>query len=127
MLKINTFATLAALTVAALTVSGPAGAADKAAPRAPPPPAQVVPQARINTAVVPTDHCIESWSDAAPIVRSEALVAVRDVHEQVRQRRIGDLVKATLCQEGGRYVYRLVVRETSGRITPLTVDARKPF
>ena len=73
------------------------------------------------------DRCFADWSDAGPVVRREGLVAVKDVHELARQRRIGDLVRITLCEEHGRYVYRLVVREASGRIVALTTDARKPF
>jgi uncharacterized membrane protein YkoI len=73
------------------------------------------------------DRCYADWSDAGPIVRQEALVAVKDVHELARKRQIGDLVKVTLCEEKGRFVYRLVVREPTGRIIALTTDARKPF
>ena len=85
------------------------------------------PMAHIARITIAADHCFADWSDAGPVVRREALVAVRIVHELARQQKIGDLVKVTLCEENGRYVYRLVVREPTGRIVALTTDARKPF
>jgi uncharacterized membrane protein YkoI len=73
-------------------------------------------------------RCFADWSDAAPIVGREALVPIKTVHEQARLRRIGDLVRVTLCEEdAGRFVYRLVLREPEGRVVNMTVDARQPF
>ena len=89
-----------------------------------PKPSAVASVAHTTTAA---DRCYADWSDAGPIVRQQALVAVKDIHEIARKRQIGDLVKVTLCEENGRYVYRLVVREPTGRIVALTIDARKPF
>jgi uncharacterized membrane protein YkoI len=71
--------------------------------------------------------CFEDWSDAAPVVLEEHLLSTREVHEQARHRLPGDLVRITLCQEGERYVYRLLMRDTNGRLSRLTVDARHPF
>ena len=85
------------------------------------------PVAHIARMTIAADHCFADWSDAGPIVRREALVAVKVVHELARQHKIGDLVKVTLCEENGRFVYRLVVREPTGRIVALTTDARRPF
>ena len=78
-------------------------------------------------AAVPGDHCYAGWSEAVPVVQREALTAVRDLHAQARQRKVGDVVRITLCAERGRFVYRLLVREPLGRVVPLTVDARRPF
>jgi hypothetical protein len=82
-----------------------------------------------HTAVasVPADSCFAAWSDAAPVVHREALTAVRELHVQARQRKLGDVVRVTLCTEQGRFVYRLIVREPQGRVVPMTVDARQPF
>ena len=39
----------------------------------------------------------------------------------------GDIVKTTLCEENGGFVYRLLIREPAGRLVNRTVDARLPF
>ena len=78
-------------------------------------------------AVPAPDQCFSGWSDAVPIVQREALTPVRELHIQVRQRNLGELVRITLCSDQGRYVYRLLVREPIGRFVPMTVDARHPF
>jgi hypothetical protein len=87
----------------------------------------VSPVFRANNFIPATDRCYADWSDAAPVVRAEGLIAVKDIHELARRHRIGDLVKVTLCEEKGRFVYRIVVREAGGRIVALSTDARKPF
>lgn len=73
------------------------------------------------------EPCIGDWSEAAPIVARENLTSARDVHEIARAHLAGDLVRITLCREGSRFVYRLVVRDERGRISSRTVDARNPF
>jgi hypothetical protein len=78
-------------------------------------------------ASTPADNCFAAWSDAAPVVHREALTAVRDLHAQARQRKLGDVVRVTLCTEQGRFVYRLILREPQGRVVLMTVDARQPF
>lgn len=75
----------------------------------------------------PPDRCFADWSEAAEIVRAKALVTAKDVHERARIGQIGDVVRMTLCEEGGRYVYRLVIREAKGQVIKLTVDAKTPF
>jgi uncharacterized membrane protein YkoI len=73
-------------------------------------------------------RCYADWSQAAPIVRRESLVATAELHQHARTRKLGDLVRITLCEEGGRYVYRLVVLEPTNRtLTQHVVDARQPF
>jgi hypothetical protein len=73
------------------------------------------------------DRCYADWSDAAPVVRREALVPTMDLLQQARARKMGDLVRITLCEQQGRFVYRLVVLQAKGQFTNLTVDARRPF
>ena len=75
----------------------------------------------------PAERCYADWSEAAEIVRSKALVTAKDVRERARIGQIGDVVRMTLCEDKGRYVYRLVVREAKGQVIKLTVDAKAPF
>ena len=39
----------------------------------------------------------------------------------------GSIVKTTLCEENGAFVYRILVRDARRQLTNRTVDARAPF
>jgi hypothetical protein len=39
----------------------------------------------------------------------------------------GKVVRVTLCQDGERYIYRILVREPKGRIRNRNVEARGPL
>ena len=71
--------------------------------------------------------CFADWSVAAPIVRREKLLSVEQLNELARSRIAGDLLRTTLCEDGGRFVYRLLVRDAKGVIQSMVVDARRPF
>ena len=71
--------------------------------------------------------CIEDWSTAVPVVKSEGLASVEAVTALARKRLKGDLVKVTLCILGQTYVYRLLMRGRDGRHTRVIVDAKRPF
>ena len=73
------------------------------------------------------DRCYDDWSTAAPIVRREALMPTRDVGDMARTRKLGDIVRITLCERRGQFVYRLVLLEEKGRLVEQIVDARRPF
>jgi uncharacterized membrane protein YkoI len=73
------------------------------------------------------EFCIEDWSTAAPVVKSEGLASVEAVTALARKRLEGDLVKVTLCMQGQTYVYRLLIRGGDGRHSRVIVDAKRPF
>lgn len=83
--------------------------------------------AALPAAASGADRCYADWSQAAEIVRTESLVTAKDVHERARAGQIGDVVRMTLCEEKGRFVYRLVIREAKGQVVKRTVDAKSPF
>ena len=64
---------------------------------------------------------------AAPVVKEERLATVEAVVGLAKGQIDGDVVKVTLCQQGQRWVYRLLVRGPSGRHSPHFVDAKEPF
>jgi uncharacterized membrane protein YkoI len=75
-----------------------------------------------------SEQCWTDWSTAAPIVRREALVSTTDLHALARANNLGEVVRITLCETGGRFVYRLIVIEPARRaVTNVVVDARQPF
>jgi len=71
--------------------------------------------------------CFPDWSIAAPIVHREKLATVETLSAITAIEIPGSIVKTTLCEEDGAFVYRLVVREADGKLTSHTVDARSPF
>lgn len=79
----------------------------------------------IFAAVAEQGKCYE-WTEAAPIVAREKLASAKDVHEQARKRLPGQLIRITLCEDKGQFIYKLVLQEGS-RVRHLTVDARAPF
>jgi hypothetical protein len=72
-------------------------------------------------------RCYDDWSDAAPIVLRENLIPTRDLQFWVRKRLKGKVIRVTLCQDGERYVYRVLVREPKGRIRNRMIEARGPL
>jgi hypothetical protein len=71
--------------------------------------------------------CYADWSVAAPIVHKEGLATVETLSRLAQSRISGDIVKTTPCEEKGSFVYRLVIRDSQGRLKNRTVDARAPF
>ena len=70
-------------------------------------------------------RCWADWSDAAPVVQKEALRPAKEIAASIRARG-KDVVRMTLCEEQGRYIYRVVV-VSGGKVENLTVDAGKSF
>ena len=71
--------------------------------------------------------CYADWSEAAPIVLKEKLTTVEALAVLAKARIPGAIVKTTLCEESEGFVYRLLIRDSNGRLTNRTVDARSPF
>ncbi len=72
-------------------------------------------------------NCIVDWSDAASIVHQNKLTTIEALSRLAAAELAGAIVKTTLCEEKGGFVYRLVVRDPQGKLTAHTVDARAPF
>jgi len=71
--------------------------------------------------------CITDWSLAAPIVHAQGLTTVEALSRIAATEMPGVIVKTTLCEEKGAFVYRILVRDERGKLTNRTVDARQPF
>ena len=67
--------------------------------------------------------CVE-WSQAGPIIAQNALVSANVIYQMVQKRTGGKVVSQALCNEGGRFVYKLVVLGPTGEVINVTVDAR---
>lgn len=81
----------------------------------------------LTRAIPKQDECIEDWSEASRIVKAEKLTSVEQLASAAQRERSGAIVRTTLCREGGRYVYRLVIRDRRGTVSRESVDAQQPF
>lgn len=72
------------------------------------------------------NRCINDWSEAAPIVRQEGLYTVERLAKEARGHIDGNIIKTTLCNDDGTWVFRIIVR-IKGNLKMMTVNARKPF
>lgn len=88
--------------------------------------AAVVAAATTGPSAAP-NRCYADWSDAAELVRQEGLVGVDELSRLARTRLDSEVVKMTLCRDGERYVYRVVLKVQRGTMRVVIVDARQPF
>jgi len=75
------------------------------------------------SSAVRADACLSDWGAASQIVRAQGLRTVEQLARSSEQQLKGEIVRATLCQEAGAYVYRLVVRDRSGQLKAVVLDA----
>ncbi len=77
---------------------------------------------------LPAAHadCLADWGAAAAVVRANGLQTVEQLAKTSPQQLKGQIIQATLCEDGGRYVYRLVVRDRSGQMKNVVIDAAGP-
>lgn len=68
--------------------------------------------------------CFSDWGTAGAIVRKEGLITVEQLAADRKADALGDIVKATLCLEDDTYIYRLVVRDASGQLKSVVVQAQ---
>jgi uncharacterized membrane protein YkoI len=80
----------------------------------------------VSSPAAAESRCINDWSEAAPIVRNEGLYTVEKLTSEARGKIAGNIVKTTLCQDDGVWVFRLIVR-VKGHLKMMTVDAKTPF
>lgn len=73
------------------------------------------------------ETCFADWSVAAPVVKKEGLATVEQLSQLAKSSGSGDIVRTTLCQDDGRFTYKIVVKDAKGQLKSLSVDARKPF
>ena len=73
------------------------------------------------------ENCYADWSEAGPIVREQGLVPAKDLQDLAKAKVEGKLIKITLCEDQGNYLYRLVFDKNNGELVDMTVDARTPF
>ena len=63
------------------------------------------------------------WSSAAPVIAQHALLPANVVYQMVQARTGGQIIHASLCDQDGRFLYKLVVLGAKGDVSNVTVDA----
>jgi len=63
------------------------------------------------------------WKSAAPLIAKNSLLPANVIYQMVQSRTGGQIIHASLCDQGGRFFYKLVVLGTKGDVSNVTVDA----
>lgn len=64
------------------------------------------------------------WKSAGAIIAQNSLIPGNVIYQKVQSRTGGKVISATLCESGGKFVYKIVVLGKTGQVTNLSVDAR---
>jgi uncharacterized membrane protein YkoI len=64
------------------------------------------------------------WNEAGSIIAQNSLIPGNAIYQMVQARTGGKIIRASLCQEGERFFYKVVVLSAKGEVTNLAVDAR---
>jgi uncharacterized membrane protein YkoI len=67
-------------------------------------------------------NCVP-WKSAAPLISKNSLLPANVIYQMVQSRTGGQIIHASLCNEGGRFLYKLVVLGAKGDVSNVTVDA----
>jgi uncharacterized membrane protein YkoI len=67
-------------------------------------------------------RCLTRAEQRAAIAAGEA-ISLATARQMLRQRMSGELVRARLCHESGRLIYRLTVLARDGKVRQVAVDA----
>ncbi len=68
-------------------------------------------------------QCFTDWGKAADVVRQQGLLTVEELAKIFAKDIPGQIVRATLCQDGDDFIFKLVVRDKQGQLKNVVVDA----
>lgn len=75
-------------------------------------------------ATLPAHADCVPWKSAGAIISQNSLVPGNVIYQKVQSKTGGKVISATLCENGGKFVYKIVVLGKKGDVKNLTVDAR---
>ena len=78
----------------------------------------------MTAAVAPAHAGCLPWKSAGAIISQNSLVPGNVIYQKVQSKTGGKVISATLCENGGKFVYKIVVLGKKGDVKNLTVDAR---
>ena len=79
----------------------------------------------LMTAGVPPAHagCVP-WKSAGKVISKNGLVPGNVIYKKVKSKTGGKVISANLCENGGRFVYKIKVLGKKGDVKTLSVDAK---
>jgi uncharacterized membrane protein YkoI len=78
----------------------------------------------MTAAVSPAHADCVPWKSAGAIISQNSLVPGNVIYKKVQSKTGGKVISATLCENGNKFVYKIVVLGKKGDVKNLTVDAR---
>jgi uncharacterized membrane protein YkoI len=63
------------------------------------------------------------WASAAPVIAQHSLLPANIIYQMVQSRMGGQFIHGSLCDENGRFFYKLMVLGAKGDVSNVTVDA----
>ena len=78
----------------------------------------------VTAAGTPAEAACVPWKSAGAVISKNSLVPGNVVYDAVQSKTGGKVISATLCENGGKFVYKIVVLGKKGDVTNLSVDAR---
>jgi len=64
------------------------------------------------------------WKAAGPIIAANGLLPGKAVYGMVQSRIRGKIIQAILCNDNGKFSYKIIVLGPKGDVNNVTVDAR---
>ena len=63
------------------------------------------------------------WKSATQVIARNSLLSADAIYQLVQKRVSGQIIHASLCEDGGRLSYKLVVLGPKGDVSNVTIDA----
>jgi uncharacterized membrane protein YkoI len=64
------------------------------------------------------------WSAAGPVIAKNALIPANVIYNRVQSRAAGQIIHASLCPQGKRFVYKFTVLGAKGEVQTIALDAK---
>jgi uncharacterized membrane protein YkoI len=78
----------------------------------------------LTAASAPAKAGCVPWKSAGALISQNSLIPGNVIYNMVQGKTGGKVISATLCENAGKFVYKMVVLGKKGDVTNLNVDAR---
>jgi uncharacterized membrane protein YkoI len=78
----------------------------------------------LTAASAPAKAGCVPWKSAGALISQNSLIPGNVIYNMVQGKTGGKVISATLCENNGKFVYKMVVLGKKGDVTNLNVDAR---
>jgi len=84
----------------------------------------VLTAAMLAAAAGPAQAACLPWKSAGALIAQNSLIPGNVIYQMVQSRAGGTVISATLCESGGKFVYKVVVLGKTGDVSNLSVNAK---